>query len=89
MARINLKNVLSKKADTLSMLPALIGSFDSNAWIEDETGRLLMGTQNVDAGFSYPVYLDEDIMGWVKGDSKGESVANLLMFLLQKEKEKN
>jgi class 3 adenylate cyclase len=27
-------------------------------------------------------------MGWVKGDSKGESVANLLMFLLQKEKEK-
>ena len=88
MARINLKNVLSKKADALSMLPSFIESLDSSAWVEDETGRLLMGIQNADAGFSYPVYLDEDLLGWVKGDSKGESVANLLMFLLQKEKEK-
>jgi class 3 adenylate cyclase len=88
MERINLKNILSKKADTLSMLPALIESLDSNCWIEDETGKLLLGTQNADISFTYPVYLDEDLMGYVKGDNKGKRVANLLLFLLQKEKEK-
>jgi len=88
MARINLKNIFSKKSDELSMLPALVNSMDSNVWIEDESGRLLAGTQAEETSFTYPVYLDDELMGWVKGNSKGKSIADLLTYLLQKEKEK-
>ena len=88
MARINLKNIFSKKSDELSMLPALVNSMDSNVWIEDESGRLLAGTQAEETSFIYPVYFDDELMGWVKGNSKGKSIADLLTYLLQKEKEK-
>ena len=88
MSRINLKNIFSKKADALSLLPAVIESMHQNVWIEDDSGKLLAGTQNTIPDFSYPVQLDEEILGWVKGDGKGKIVADLLMFLLQKEKEK-
>ena len=86
MSRINLKNIFSKKADAQSLLPAVIESMHQNVWIEDDSGKLLAGTQNTIPDFSYPVQLDEEILGWVKGDGKGKIVADLLMFLLQKEK---
>lgn len=88
MAKINLKNIFSKKSDELSMLPALVTSMDLTVWVEDESGRLLAGIQDGEASFIYPVHLDEELMGWVKGDSKGKVIADLLTYLLKKEKEK-
>jgi len=88
MARINLKNIFSKKADALSLLPALITSMQPNVWIEDDGGRVLTGQQHTETNFNYPVQFDDEILGWVKGDAKGKIIADLLMFLLQKEKEK-
>ena len=88
MARINLKNVFSKKAEFVSILPVLVNSMESDVWIEDESGNLIAGTKNAEPQFSYPVRFDEEPVGWVKGDSKGKVIADLLMYLLQKEKEK-
>ena len=36
----------------------------------------------------HPVQLDEEIIGWVKGDEKAEFIASLLSLLAQKEMEK-
>ena len=88
MAKINLKNILSKKSDEGSILPTLLNSMDAKAWIEDENGKLLAGTQQTDAPFIYPVHLEEELMGWVKAGKNGKIIADLMMYLLQKEKEK-
>ena len=88
MARLNLKSIFSKKAETLAILPALLDSMNSTICIEDESGKLLAGKQNAEPLFSYPVCLDEELMGWVKGDIEGKIIADLLTHLLQKEREK-
>lgn len=88
MAKINLKNIFSKKSDEGSILPTLLNSMDAKAWIEDENGKLLAGTQHTDAPFIYPVHLDEELMGCVKAGTNGKIIADLLEYLLQKEKEK-
>jgi class 3 adenylate cyclase len=38
--------------------------------------------------FSFPVNLEDEIIGWVKGDEKGSMIAGLLAHLSQKEAEK-
>jgi class 3 adenylate cyclase len=88
MARISLKNIFSKKEGTFSLLPALLESIKASVWIEDDSGKLLSGIQNENAEGGYPILLDEELMGWVKGDTKGKVIADLLVYLLQKEKEK-
>ena len=48
MSRINLKNIFSKKADALSLPPAVIESMHQDVWIEDDSGKLLAGIQNTE-----------------------------------------
>ena len=43
---------------------------------------------NAPAEHQAPVQLDQEILGWVKGDDKAEIVATLLSLLAQKETEK-
>ncbi|HEX6845639.1 MAG TPA: adenylate/guanylate cyclase domain-containing protein [Chitinophagaceae bacterium] len=88
MIRISLKNIVGKKNEFSIAVMALIDQLDGSAWIEDENGNLLAGTSNEAPQNSFPVNLDNKIIGWVKGDERSIMIANLLSYWVQKEAEK-
>ena len=88
MARVSLKNIVGKKNEINSAVLALIDQLKESTWIEDENGKLLLGSQTETVKSSFPVTLDNEIIGWVKGDENSLLIANLLIYLAQKEAEK-
>jgi class 3 adenylate cyclase len=87
MARISLKNIIGKRAEISADVLALIKELNIEIWIEDENGKVLMGQQGNEVS-SFPVILNNETLGWVKGDEKGAIIANLLSHLAAKESEK-
>jgi len=88
MARISLKNIVGKKNEVNAAVLALIGQTDSDTRIEDEKGNVILGNSNGNTHSSFPISLDDEILGWVKGDEKTVIIADLLTYLIQKELEK-
>src|SRR4030095_435584 len=88
MARVSLKNIVGKKNEVNAAVLALMDQLSEASWIEDENGKLLLGNLNETPRSAFPVNLDNEIIGWVKGDERSIMIANLLSFLAQKEAEK-
>jgi class 3 adenylate cyclase len=88
MARISLKNIVGKKNEINAAVLALIGQTDPDTWIEDEKGNVILGNSNGNIHSSFPISLDDEILGWVKGNEKAVIIADLLTYLVQKELEK-
>ena len=88
MARVSLKNIVGKKNEINTAVLALMDQLKEVTWIEDENGKLLLGDPTETPGSSFPVNLDNEIIGWVKGDEKSLMIANLLAYLAEKEAEK-
>jgi hypothetical protein len=88
MARVTLKNIIGKKNDGVSLLTSLIEHHDARIFIEDESGKLLLGDPSADPAHQEPVMLEGETMGWIKGDENVFIVAKLLKHLLEKEVEK-
>jgi adenylate cyclase len=86
MAKISLKNILGKNG-VPSYLTDLIRQLRGEIWVEDGTGKLLWGTVQ-QQGPAFPVLLEGEIIGWVKGAGQSEWVAKLLSHLSKKEEEK-
>jgi adenylate cyclase len=88
MARLSLKNIIGKKNGNTSLLLLLIEQMKADVFIEDEQEKFLAGNNNAPISYSHPVLLEEEILGWVKGDEKAECIASLLSLLAQKDMEK-
>src|SRR6187397_3043225 len=88
MARVSLKNIVGKKNEVNAVVLALMDQLGETTWIEDENGKLLVGDLTGIPRSSFPVNLDNEIIGWVKGDENSLMIANLLGYLAQKEAEK-
>ncbi len=88
MARISLKNILSGKSDVRELISSYIKELNANVYIEDVNQKLLLGNTTDSQLQSEPVKIDDEIVGWVKGDHKTTIVASLINLLLQKESEK-
>jgi len=88
MARISLKNIVGKKNEINTATLALMSQLNEETWIEDENGNLLLGKKGQTSTSSFPINLDDEIIGWVKGDEKSIMIANLLIYLSRKEAEK-
>ena len=88
MAKLSLKNIIGKKNGNTSLLLLLIEQLKADVLIEDEQEKFLAGNNNAPVNYSHPVLLDEEILGWVKGDEKAECIASLLCLLAQKDMEK-
>jgi len=88
MARISLKNIVGKKNEINAAVLALISLSEAGTWIEDEKGNVIAGIQHDQMNSSFPVVLEDEILGWVKGDEKAVIIADLLTNLLQRESEK-
>ena len=87
MPRISLKNIVGKKNEINADIIAFIKELNLEIWIEDENGKVLMGDPGNDSS-SFPVMLNGEKLGWVKGHERGIIVANLLSHLAAKEAEK-
>ncbi|HVZ95361.1 MAG TPA: adenylate/guanylate cyclase domain-containing protein [Chitinophagaceae bacterium] len=88
MARITLKSIFSRKNEIASLLPALVEQMNAHVAIEDENGTSLYGKPDAGCIEKHPVSLNDEIIGWVKGDEKSVYVARLLSVLAQKEFER-
>lgn len=88
MARISLKNILSGKSDSFALVNSVIRSLDASVFIEDASQKILLGKNSVKVSFQEPIQLEDENIGWVKGDDKVTVIASLINFLIQKETEK-
>ncbi len=87
MTRITLKSIFSKKNEVASLIPSLVEQMNAEITIEDDKGNILYG-KNGQSSASLPVQLNEETIGWVKGDDKAAYIAHLLNVLAQKEFER-
>jgi adenylate cyclase len=88
MSRIILKNILSKKNNTNALVLSLVEQMKAHISITDEKHTYLSGNTEVLTQFEYPVKLQEEILGWAKGDEKAMYIASFLSLLAQKEFER-
>jgi adenylate cyclase len=88
MARINLKNILSGKSDIYVLISSFIEELKAGVYIEDINQKILFGNPEISTPNSESIKIDNEIVGWVKGDLKSTIVASLINLLLQKESEK-
>jgi adenylate cyclase len=87
MPKVSLKNILSKKNDVASLILSFIEQMNAHINIEDEQGKFLCGNME-QLQHQHPVKLEDEIIGWVKGDEKAIHIATLLTLLAQKESER-
>jgi adenylate cyclase len=88
MAQPTLKSLLGKRSQTVVWLQSWADLTNLEIQIEDNTQNVLFGTALNGQAKSFPVVLDEEILGWVKGDDTVFAIAQLLSLMLQKEAEK-
>lgn len=88
MTKFSLKNIIGKKNDASALMLSFIDQLKADVFIEDENGKVLLGNAREVPGYQCPVTLDNELLGWVKGDEKANMIANLLTHLAQKESEK-
>ena len=88
MARLSLKNILSEKTESFALISSLLEELKAAVYIEDGSQKVLLGKITADTSHLQPVKLDDEIIGWVKGDDKVPVIASLVNLLVQKEAEK-
>ena len=88
MSRSNLKNILLKSSGTSALLSSLIRETKANVYIEDEAKKVLSGNPAEIILHEIPIKLNEEIIGWVKGDDKVFVIAEFIDLLIQKEVER-
>ena len=88
MAKVSLKNIIGKKNEAVSVLLKTIEQLQVSAWVVDETSKVLLGESKDTFEAIFPLSIDEEVIGYVKGDEKAGLIAQLLNHLLQKEIEK-
>ena len=88
MARVTLKSILSKKNDVSPLVNSLIEQMNAHISIEDESGILLCGNTQILTANNLPVIINDEAIGWVKGDENATYIAGLLTLLAQREFER-
>ncbi len=88
MARISLKNILSGKTAESVLISSLIEKLNAAVYIEDINQKVLLGKVATVVTDSQPVTMDEETIGWVKGNEQAPVIASLLNLMIQKEAEK-
>jgi len=88
MALISLKSIFNKKNVFSSLLDTLSEQLGTRLLVTDAGGVVVYNNNPPQQEVQYSLEIDGEIVGYVKGDSKSKTVADLLVTLLQKENEK-
>ena len=88
MAKLSLKNILSKENDSVPIINSLATQLNSSFSIEDNNGKILLSNSDHLSEFQFPVILENETFGFVKGDEKSAAIAEILSHFLIKESER-
>ena len=88
MAQPTLKSILAKRTETTAWLQSWVASTKTEISIEDHQGNLLFGIALHNSDQSFPITLNNEIVGSVKGTDAAAILAPLLSLMLQKETDK-
>ena len=88
MAQPTLKSLLGKRSETTAWLQSSTEMTGTDIVVEDTQHNILFGISSGNEQSSYPVTLDGEISGYVKGGDNAAIMASLLSLMLQKEAEK-
>lgn len=88
MAQLTLKSLLNKRSETTAWLQSWKDTANAAIIVTDDQYNHLFGTVIHNTEQTYPVTHEEQILGYVKGDSNAAVIASLLSLMLQKEAEK-
>lgn len=88
MAKVSLKNIIGKNKELNSIIRELISQMNLDAWVEDDSGKILLGDSRDIYESEFLLTLENETLGRVKGEKKGNILASLLNSLLEKESEK-
>ncbi len=89
MAQPTLKSILGKRSETTAWLKSWTALTGTDITVEDSQHNLLFCTENSPENEpAYPVQLEDETLGWVKGKAEAAIMANLLSLMLQKEADK-
>jgi adenylate cyclase len=88
MARLSLKNIIGKKSASFALIQSFLDQLKADISIEDENGKILSGNEQLEPVHQYPIAVDNELLGWVKGDANAFIIGNLVTLLLEKEGEK-
>jgi transcriptional regulator with GAF, ATPase, and Fis domain len=86
MSRVNLKKIILKQGEAAFAIVKLMQSMDSSICIQDEDGKALLGVPS--SASKYAIEADDEVVGWVTGESHGAELAYLLTELITKDTEK-
>ncbi|MBA2499090.1 MAG: GAF domain-containing protein [Chitinophagaceae bacterium] len=85
MSKVNLKNIFAKKNESAAFILSLIDVLQTDIIVEDSKSQLVFGVPSATQIHSFPIQLDDELLGWVKGDEKSAHIASLLNLLVKKE----
>ncbi len=88
MAQPALKSILGKNSETVAWLQSWIDMFTIEIAVEDNQNKLLFGSSTINAQQSFPITIENEIAGFVKGPDSASMIARLLSLMLQKEAER-
>lgn len=96
MQKINLKKLITRGC-TLKLLRDLIADTDTSFTVLDQTENVLVSNpRDIDwlrtgarrSPLSIPVTLDEEVIGWVRGNGRVAAVAEFISYLARQEAER-
>jgi class 3 adenylate cyclase len=88
MSQPTLKSLLGKRSETTAWLLSWTELNKCELVVEDNQNNVLFGTSPAKETHTFPVTLDDEISGHVKGSENTAIIARLLTIMLQKEAEK-
>lgn len=98
MAKLSLKNILSKDNDNINLVNSLVSEMNAPVSVEDNSGKIIFSVEtdhdlslpndNLSLPNQFPVVLENETLGWVKGNEKASLLAEVLSHLLKKELER-
>ena len=86
MTSASLKKLVFKKE--LSLIKEIVNAVDPQITIQSSDGQFLLGEAIAGYSHPYPIYLEEQLLGWVNGDERAAAIATLLKNLADREMEK-
>lgn len=88
MIKLSLKTILNKKNETAPVISSLLELLKANVWIEDESGKILLGNKAGKHDVEQTIVAGNELLGVVKGDENANIIAAILNNAVQKEAEK-
>lgn len=85
MSRVSLKNLIIKDKVTHEIVKGLILQSGNALWVEDSGGTVLAGHSDPGTHSTFPIVLDDESLGSVKGSGDGTILSGLINHLVQKE----